>query len=60
MTTELGYKVSNPDNWLKVVSNDRVGAHFLEDQVGQEKVDPIDVSCYQISRNQGPWAWTLS
>jgi catalase len=38
MTTDFGHKIANPDNWLKVVSENRTGPHLLEDQQAREKV----------------------
>ena len=38
LTTDFGVKVSNTDDWLKVVSDEKTGPMLLEDQVGREKV----------------------
>lgn len=37
-TTDHGVSVSNTDNWLKVVDDNRSGPSLLEDQIAREKV----------------------
>lgn len=38
MTTDYGIKISNPDNWLRVVDDKYTGPSLLEDQIAREKV----------------------
>lgn len=38
MTTDYGAKISNPDNWLRVVDEKHSGPSLLEDQIAREKV----------------------
>jgi len=37
-TTDHGTKVSNTDNWLRVVDHSQTGPSLLEDQIAREKV----------------------
>lgn len=37
-TTDHGVSVSNTDNWLRVMDDDRSGPSLLEDQIAREKV----------------------
>lgn len=37
-TTDHGTKVSNTDNWLRIVDDKKTGPSLLEDQVAREKV----------------------
>ena len=39
-TTDAGTKVHDLDHWLKNVDtkNNRLGSHYLEDQIGRERV----------------------
>ena len=38
LTSDFGVKLSNTDDWLKVVSEDKTGPMLLEDSFGREKV----------------------
>jgi catalase len=38
MTTDHGVKISNPDQWLRVVDEKKTGSSLLEDQIAREKV----------------------
>ena len=38
MTTDHGVKISNPDQWLRVVDEKKTGPSLLEDQIAREKV----------------------
>lgn len=38
LTTDYGVKLSNTDDWLKVVTEDKTGPMLLEDSFGREKV----------------------
>jgi catalase len=44
MTTDFGTKVHDPDHWLKNVDPEtgRVGSHYLEDQIGRERMHRFD------------------
>ncbi|GJJ12175.1 catalase A [Clathrus columnatus] len=42
MTTDYGVKVSDPDNWLRVVSEKTVGPALLEDPIAREKIQRFD------------------
>lgn len=46
--TDHGTKVSNTDNWLKSVNEERTGPSLLEDQIAREKV-----------RTQDPAKWSV-
>jgi catalase len=37
-TTDHGTKVSNTDNWLRIVDPSQTGPALLEDQIAREKV----------------------
>ena len=39
MTTDHGVKISNPDQWLRVVDEKKIGPSLLEDQIAREKVN---------------------
>jgi catalase len=41
MTTDHGVKISNPDQWLRVVDENKTGPSLLEDQIAREKVTTI-------------------
>jgi hypothetical protein len=45
-TTDFGVKIDDLDHWLKNVDekNGRVGSHYLEDQIGRERVCAIFVT----------------
>ena len=38
MTTDNGVKISNPDQWLRIVDEKHLGPSLLEDQIAREKV----------------------
>ncbi len=38
LTSDFGVRQSNNDDWLKVVSDDKIGPALLEDPFGREKV----------------------
>lgn len=38
MTTDNGVKISNPDQWLRIVDEKNLGPSLLEDQIAREKV----------------------
>lgn len=38
MTTDHGAKISNPDQWLRIVDEKKTGPSLLEDQIAREKV----------------------
>lgn len=40
MTTDYGIKISDPDHWLRTVSDKNTGPSLLEDQIAREKVCP--------------------
>lgn len=37
MTTDFGSKIDDPDHWLKVANEDKIGPHLLEDQQARER-----------------------
>ena len=37
-TTDHGTRVSNTDNWLRVVDHSQTGPSLIEDQIAREKV----------------------
>ncbi|KAI0067769.1 catalase [Artomyces pyxidatus] len=42
LTNDLGVKVADTDNWLKVSDGTNVGPHLLEDQFAREKIMRFD------------------
>lgn len=38
MTTDHGVRISNPDQWLRVVDEKKTGSSLIEDQIAREKV----------------------
>ncbi|KAL5359048.1 catalase-like domain-containing protein [Aspergillus floccosus] len=42
MTTDHGVRISNTDNWLRAVDNQRSGPSLLEDQIAREKIHRFD------------------
>jgi catalase len=42
ITTDYGVRYGNPDDWLRVVSNDQTGPSLLEDPIGREKIMRFD------------------
>ncbi|KAJ5942732.1 hypothetical protein N7516_002900 [Penicillium verrucosum] len=42
MTTDNGVKISNPDQWLRVVDEKKIGPSLLEDQIAREKIMRFD------------------
>lgn len=49
MTTDYGIKISNPDNWLRVVDEKHTGPSLLEDQIAREKVCPYSIDLARVS-----------
>lgn len=43
MTTDYGIKISDPDHWLRVASDQNTGPTLLEDQIAREKVSLISI-----------------
>lgn len=41
-TTDAGVRITNPDDWLRVTSNDQIGPSLLEDQIAREKIHRFD------------------
>lgn len=46
ITSDWGVKQTNTDDWLKVVNEDDIGPHLLEDAFGREKVTSSNSICY--------------
>ncbi|KAF9250989.1 hypothetical protein LCP9604111_3193 [Penicillium roqueforti] len=42
MTTDNGVKISNPDQWLRIVDEKNLGPSLLEDQIAREKITRFD------------------
>ncbi|KAJ5892869.1 hypothetical protein N7504_009560 [Penicillium tannophilum] len=42
MTTDYGIKISDPDHWLRTVSDKNTGPSLLEDQIAREKIMRFD------------------
>ncbi|KAJ6084360.1 hypothetical protein N7486_011160 [Penicillium sp. IBT 16267x] len=42
MTTDYGIKITDPDHWLRVVSDSNTGPSLLEDQIAREKIMRFD------------------
>lgn len=48
MTTDYGIKISDPDHWLRVGSDQNTGPMLLEDQIAREKVSSaISIVTYE-------------
>ncbi|OQE80727.1 hypothetical protein PENNAL_c0044G06187 [Penicillium nalgiovense] len=42
MTTDHGVRISNPDQWLRIVDEKKTGSSLLEDQIAREKITRFD------------------
>ncbi|KAI5308790.1 hypothetical protein KEM55_004864 [Ascosphaera atra] len=58
-TADHGVKVTNTDNWLKAVDENRTGPHLLEDTLALQKVDKSSLRSNVSTMSEFQSVWCM-